>query len=82
MRLSTPAPVVDVDSGLGMTERRLEMMEGRIAELDLNVPKIRTPDALMDKASDLSVKLRKWKTDRKETVSSSAFTLSLIEKWH
>lgn len=62
-----PQSNVDPNSTSTVTERRMEALKGYIAPMSLDVPPVRMPDGLMDKASELAIKLRVWQSNRANT---------------
>lgn len=49
---------------MSVTERRMADLNGYIYPVSFNVPPPKTPEALMDKASELCIKLRIWQGKR------------------
>ena len=45
---------------MSVTERRMADLEGYIYPITWDIPPPKTPDALLDKASELAIKLRIW----------------------
>lgn len=68
INFASPAPVINPDSETGLLERRMESLQGFIEPLDFGMPPVTPPTALMDKASGLSIKLRKWQATNAEKV--------------
>jgi len=58
---------IDPNSSDNVTERRMADFNGYITPLSLDVPPVKTPTALMDKASELCMKLRLWQGNKADT---------------
>jgi hypothetical protein len=64
--LTTPSNI-DPNSTNNVTERRMMALNGYITPVSFDVPPAKTPEALMDKASELCIKLRLWQGKRADT---------------
>jgi len=58
---------IDPNSPYNVTERRMAALNGYITPVSFDVPPAKTPEAIMDKASELCIKLRLWQGKRADT---------------
>lgn len=58
---------IDPNSTDNVTERRMADLNGYIVPISFDVPPPKVPEALMDKASELCMKLRLWQGNKADT---------------
>jgi hypothetical protein len=58
---------IDPNSPYNVTERRMVALQGYITPVSFDVPPAKMPEAIMDKASELCIKLRLWQGKRADT---------------
>lgn len=73
---------IDPNSPYNVTERRMAALNGYITPVSFEVPLAKTPEAVMDKASELCMKMRLWKTKKTETKDTRNRRLLAIAEGH
>jgi len=84
LNVALPAPKehrLPLPPGCDQADRRLaSLAPDFIAPVTRDVPPSRTPDGLMDKSSDLAVKLRRWSDARKDSRSERNLQLAAVRR--